>query len=201
MKIISVNCPVCNGFYGGAFTSRFITCEYCGSRFALSKDELTALGFEDADGDGYDDNDRPNKFKAAIPTYAGPLYQDARDQCSEFLDKAKSNQSKFRSTSKILRGLDITSDDDVYLIHDDTMLGSGKNGFAITESGIYCRELGDASAHFVSWDDFKDAERPEIDGSYVRQDDVSICYFTDNKRLCNKLCDMFQRLWDYAQTQ
>lgn len=207
MQIISVNCPSCGGFYGGAFTSRFITCEYCGSRFALSKDELNALGFEDADGDGYDDNDdaarakSKSKKKNAIPADAGPLYEYARDQCRKFLEKNIADQSKFRSTSKVLQGLDIKSSDDIYIIHDDTLFGSGKNGFAITDNGIYCRELGDGSSHFVSWDDFTQGERPELDGNYVRQEGVSICYLTGDDALRNGLFSMLKRLWDYAQTQ
>lgn len=207
MQIVSINCPSCGAFYNGAFTSRFITCEYCDSRFALSKDELIALGFEDADGDGYDDNDKGNKpkakpkAKAAVPANAGPLYEYARDQCRDFLDKNKADASKFRSTSKILQGLDIKSSDDVYLIHDDTLFGSGKNGFAITDNGIYCREFGDGTSHFVSWDDFTQTDRPELDDSYVRQDGVSICYLTGDDALRNRLFSMFKRLWDYAQAQ
>jgi|GEM_PF-1364749 len=202
MQIVSVNCPSCGGFYGGRVTSKFITCEYCGSRFALSKDELIALGFEDADGDGYDDGDTPDKHarEASVPAYAGSLCEYARDQCAEFLDKNKDDQSTFRSTDKVLRGLNIQHEDEVYLIHDDTLFGSGKNGFAVTDSGMYCREFGDGSAHFVSWDDFTTGSRPELDDSYVRQDETSICYLTGDEELRHQLFDMFRRLWDYAQS-
>ena len=44
MEIITTNCPSCGAVYGGNITSRFITCEYCGTRFALSEDEARALG-------------------------------------------------------------------------------------------------------------------------------------------------------------
>ena len=95
----------------------------------------------------------------------------------------------------------IKAGDDVYLIHDDTMFKSGKNGFAITHSGMYCREFGDRTAHFVSWKDLACGEKPELDEySYIRQNGVSLCYFSDDDDLLEgKIFKLYQRLYNHAR--
>src|SRR5699024_6886712 len=40
--------------------------------------------------------------------------------------------------------------EDVYLGYDSTIFNSGKNGFAITEKGIYCREMHSPYTNSVS---------------------------------------------------
>jgi hypothetical protein len=202
MQIVSVQCPACGGVYGGRVTSKFITCEYCGSRYALSQSELGAFGFVDADGDGYDDNDSYRAPKTGrLSSYGSePLYAVAEKECEKFLDDPDVDRGHYSSTRKILQGLDIKNNDDVYLIHDDTLFKSGKNGFAITYSGLYCREMAEGSAHFISWDQFKQGDRPRIDDSYIRQRKTSICYFTDDSDERELLLDLYVRLWQHAQS-
>lgn len=53
--------------------------------------------------------------------------------------------------------LNIPPNEEIYLAHDDTLLKSGKNGFAICGQGIYTRELWSAPK-FVSWEEFINAE-------------------------------------------
>lgn len=194
MEIITTNCPSCGAVYGGNITSRFITCEYCGTRFALSEDEARALGIiEGANPEPQLVADPP------APEDAVPMYVFARDACEKFLKGV--DEDSFESSAKIVRGLGI-EDEDIYLIHDDTFFKSGKNGFAITYAGFYCREMSDKKAHFVSWEDFADRIDPElgVDG-YIRQDGVSICYFTDDDDvLCNQLISLYRRLYTYATT-
>ena len=150
--MITTNCPACGGIYNGRLTSRFITCEYCDTRYALGRKELEALGFVDEDGDGYDDYDScPADDRRGSQVSSVPLPEFAREACEKFLKGV--DNSYFKSTNKILRGLGIEGED-VYLIHDDTIFGSGKNGFAITQRGLYCRDFGEPTAHFVSWEDF-----------------------------------------------
>lgn len=195
--MIAINCPACGGAYDGHITSRFITCEYCGTRFALSKDELDDLGFVDADQDGFDDNegelgaiDDDGSF-ASMSEYAG-------EKCEAFL--AAVDTSYFESSAKILRGLAVKDGHEVFLIHDDTLFKSGKNGFAITSGGLYCREMGERSGHFVSWDTFAAGGMPELDDSYIRQNGTSLCYFTDNNDLREgKIMQLYRQLYAHAQ--
>ena len=129
-------------------------------------------------------------------TSTDPMYAYARNLCAAFL--ASHANDNFESGRKILAGLGIGGEE-VYLIHDDTMFHSGKNGFAITSEGLRCRDFGDRAAHVVSWDAFSRGERPELDDSYVRQGDTTVCYFTDNEDTREDLYRLYLRLWRHAQ--
>jgi hypothetical protein len=200
MRVVTLNCPACGGEYGGRISSRFITCEYCGTRFGLGKDELEALGFVDVDGDGFDDS-HPLPSLAAEDVSDDPMDVFANNACTQFLRKHAGDRDCFKPSRKILAGLGIDGEA-VYLIHDDTMFKSGKNGFAVTASGVYCREMGDKQAHFVSWGDLALGTEPQKDEdghSYVRQDGISLCYFSDNDRCFVGLYTLFVRLWVHAK--
>ena len=189
MQVIATNCPSCGASYGGTVTGKYVTCEYCGTRFALSDDELAAMGV--AGGDA-------GRGAVEIDTGSDPMYVFARDACARFLREA--DESSFESSAKVLKGLGIQSDDEVYLIHDDTMFKSGKNGFAITREGIYCREMGDRTAHFVSWADFGAASEPEVDDSYIKQGRKSVCYFTDDSDVLEgELFSLYRQLYIHAR--
>jgi len=109
------------------------------------------------------------------------------------------DRDNFKSSRKVVNGLGV-GDEDVYLIHDDTMFKSGKNGFAITGSGIYCREMGGREAVFTSWADFAKRGEPKLDGCYIRQGDKPVSYFTDdNDVLEHALIDLYQRLYEHAR--
>lgn len=195
MQVIAVRCPACGGSYDGRLTSRIVTCEYCGTRFALTEDELVALGLTDANGDGFVDEDP--EVALGEDTSHDPMDVFARETCVTSLKGVEDYY--FKSSNKILRGLDIADGHEVYLIHDDTMFNSGKNGFAITSAGLYCREMGDRTAHFVSWDDFAKGGKPELADSYIRQDGMSVCYFSDNSDVLeDKLLPLYLRLYRHA---
>ena len=198
MQTLTVSCPACGGTYEGRLTNRFVTCEYCGTRYALGKDALEAMGFVDADGDGFSDNDPAAKAEYEADDNSDPMYQFARDVCEKFLRAA--DKSSFASSNKILKGLGLTAGDDIYLIHDDTMFKSGKNGFAITREGLYCREMGEKSAHFVSWSDYAAGDKPLLEDAYIRQDGVSVCYFTDDSDVRDiRLTRLYERLYYHAK--
>lgn len=67
--------------------------------------------------------------------------------CNKFL--LSHNASLFQCTPKLKAALGIADmdDSDIYLARDDTVLKSGKNGFAITKSGIYCRDVAAKPTH------------------------------------------------------
>ncbi len=196
MKIATANCPACGGIYNGRFTSRFITCEYCGTRYALARSELDELGFMDSDGDGYDDNDPEPMYE---DNNSDPMYIFARDACAEFLESSNVDASSFKSTHKIVSGLDIKNNDDVYLIHDDTLLKSGKDGFAITYSGFYCRAMSEKTSHFISWEQFAKGDKPQLERSYIRQGAKNVCYLTSNDTEKGELLDLITKLWYHAR--
>ena len=197
MQTITVTCPACFAAYDGPITSRFITCAYCGTRFALSRDVLGSLGFVDEDGDGFDDNDEAFGVYDEPDDSTAPMPEFAREACQAFFNGT--DQSHFVSSDKIIRGLGINSSDEIFLIHDDTMFKSGKNGFAITSQGMYCREFGEKTVNFVSWQDLAKGEMLKLDGSYIYQGKVSVCYFTDDSELLiNELAPLYRRLYNHA---
>lgn len=193
MQVISVNCPSCGGPYSGSIAGRSITCEYCGTRYVLDDHEFGLFG----GASGAAGADRAEGGYA----HSGVAMADfAREACEKFLQnrKVREDASSFVSSDKVVRGLGIADGDEIFLIHDDTMFHSGKNGFAITREGFYCRELGDSS-HFVSWEEFGQGGEPERESGSINQDGVSICYFTDDSSLLKyQLMDLYEKLYTHA---
>ena len=185
MQLLDMRCPACGGVIDQRITGKIITCEYCGSRFALDDDEASA--FIESPDDEYENE----------PASSLSMVDFAAEACEQFLLRSGKEDS-FRSTQKILRGLDVASGDDVFLIHDDTFMKSGKNGFAIADSGLYCREMGE-KATFHDWATFAKLDAPELDGCYIRCNGVAVCYFTDDNDLLPNLLDLYQRLYRHAK--
>lgn len=183
--MLELKCPGCGAVVDQKITSRVVTCEYCGSRFALEGDEAEAF-IESNDDSFEEDEDRE-----APSSMAG----FAADACEEFLENFDSGD-RFESTQKILNGLGV-GDEDVYLIHDDTLFKSGKNGFAITADGLYVRDLG-GEALFYDWDTFADLEEPEADNGYVTCGDDIVCYFTADSDVLSALKKLYKKLHKHA---
>ena len=192
MKLISLNCPACGAAYDGPIRSGFLSCEYCGTRFMLDADELEALGV--SSGKGLEAADAEELAYEDLQPYE----EFTREACEEFLKAVDSDE--FKCTSKIVRGLGVDDrKEEIFLIHDDTLLGSGKNGFAITDYGFYCREMGDPEAHFVAWGEFAECEKPYIDDSLIVADGVSLAYYTGNSDVRDELKSLYRKLRKHAK--
>lgn len=191
MQTIAISCPACGATFSGPLTGRLITCEYCGTRYSLSKNEFEALGLADAgDADEVPADDYVDDGMAPMDEYAS-------ERCKAFLKRA--DQSSFASSGKILRGLAIPDGSEVYLIHDDTMFKTGKNGFAITNDGLYCREFAEKTINFVNWKGLAECEELTCEDCYIRVDGISVCYFTDDKELLEgKLLKLYRQLFHHA---
>ena len=193
MKVVVANCPACGGKYDGDIRGGVMTCAYCGAKFALESDELEAFGLNRSGGAVADSSD---DYEEEAYEDLQPMTDFARDACDEFLNSV--DDSEFECTDKIVDGLGIGDEDEIILIHDDTLFKSGKNGFAITDYGFYCREMGDSEAHFLYWNDFADAEQPESDDSYIKVGDVSVAYYTGSSDTRSELRKLFRKLHDHA---
>ena len=182
MKVITVSCPSCGAQIEGKITRGLMTCAYCGTRFALEGEELEALvgGTEAEDEEYVSDEDLES------------VEDFAREACQEFREAV--GGSSFRETHKIRAGLSILDDAEVFLIHDDTIFESGKNGFAITDDGFYCRDLGEGEAHFLYWGDLAAAGKPYVEGQYVMVDSVQIAYFSGSDEVREELCRLYRKL-------
>ena len=188
MKVVSVRCPSCSAGYDGPLKSGLLTCEYCGTRFALDAEELGSLGISEEES--YEEVEEQEEEL--------PLLKDfAEEACQKFL--AKVGYDGFKFTDTIAKGLGVDDFEDVFLIHDDTIFNTGKNGFAITDYGFYCREMGEAEAHYLKWGDFAECSKPYIDGSLIKADGVSLAYFTGNATTLDELCSLYRKFRKYAK--
>ena len=90
------------------------------------------------------------------------------------------NQGYFTETSlnTLRQYLKVPAGEPVFLAHDDTLIGSGKNGFVIARSGIYVKELWGTPYH-ISWHNFK---RSDIRDYYFIKDysgnEKALAYYT-----------------------
>lgn len=198
MSFLILTCPACGGRYDGPVTDRFVLCEYCGTRFALGKDALKAMGFRDKDDDGIDDRDQSFE-NTNFELDEGALVEFAEQACKTLLEDLGTERKEFKSTRKVIAGLGLENAGDILLAHDDTLFKTGKDGFAITREGIFCREMGEDESHFISWQKFAHGKRPLLDGSYIRQGALSIGYYTGNDGVKQELLDFFERLWKQSR--
>mgnify|MGYP005791678489 CR=1 FL=1 len=123
-----------------------------------------ALPASDAAGADIELTDILNKGMALLP---GGRYADAgelaasleiyrvRLLCEDFAKKYPNHYSA-GITSALKKGLGITTET-VYLSHDDTFRKSGKNGFAVTDQGFFCRNIFSA-AQAMTFEQFKAAD-------------------------------------------
>lgn len=185
MQLFDLKCPGCGAVIDQRITSRIVTCQYCGSRFALDGDEAEA--FIENDDDYSDGEERGSS--SSMASYAAEV-------CEEFLENFD-NGDRFKSSSKILDGLGV-GDEEVYLIHDDTLFKSGKNGFAITEDGLYVRDLGE-DALFYDWATLAELDEPEADNGYIKCGDDVICYFTCDNNVMPALQRLYRKLQKHAE--
>ena len=183
MQLKSLTCPAC-GAQISDISGRFVTCEYCDTRFVLGDLEAAAFSDEPAAEPVEEFDGSP------IDVYASRI-------CNEFVSGFGGDS--FQSSPKILRGLGIDPSDEVFLIHDDTIFKSGKNGFAVTSRGLYCREMDEKSARFFSWEDFAGKRMPELKGTCICCGVASVCYLTGDKELRAELVTLYERLWNHAK--
>ncbi len=69
------------------------------------------------------------------------------------------------ASSKLKAGLSLPSDCEVYYAQDATLLGSGKNGFAITSKGVYTRKMFEKNVIIKPLDVFKTGKQFSTDKS------------------------------------
>ncbi len=182
MKLVDMKCSACGATITRSLTSNMVICEYCGSRYLLDDDEEDILQEVSA----YNELEEARSLSIA---------EYAEQACANFL--AGFDNGSFRETRKILRGLGVGDGENVFLIHDDTFMKSGKNGFAITDRGLYCREMSE-EATFTDWQAFANLEEPVLDDCYIRCSGKSVCYYTDDNDLLPELMRLYWKLQRHA---
>lgn len=185
MRLMALKCPACGAPLDGAAKGRVVVCAYCDTRIVLDDNLAASSGVLDGDATTSRDDDRS-------------MAEYARVACEEFLRTYGSKH--FKQTGEVIVGLGIDDvEEEIYLIHDDTIFKSGKNGFAITDYGLYCRDLGDDAPTYMSWDDFADLPDVRIDGSYIRGGTTCLVYYTDGDEMVENLRNLYADLQKYAR--
>ena len=126
----------------------------------------------------------------------------------EFISSPKLDdlQCAFTSLEGFLKGSNEQSinvfacfdNEEVYLAHDDTLFKNGRNGFAITEEGIYCREFMGEYTNYVTFEELAKAKRIYIDGSNIYADDELIAYLSGSNSEKNDLKELFETIAMYV---
>lgn len=144
-------------------------------------EELTFL-LKDADGtpDSFSSStvrnlkrsDFTEQWRAGNP---GNPYAFIESAVASFLQSCSGSDKKDLTNGmekkKLLKKLEIPDGSKVYMAHDDTLLQSGKNGFAIWEMGISARPLW-SETDFVSW-----SELAESGTELIMSENNCDCYF------------------------
>lgn len=120
--------------------------------------------------DGKDETDTGNISDESITAI--------EELCVNF---AKSNGEKYMEkemTEKMKKYFDIPQNEKIFLSHDDTVFGSGKDGFVITEKGFYCNKCFENELYFVAYSDFTKIPTLSWDTGYLYADDKLISYVT-----------------------
>lgn len=117
-------------------------------------------------------------------------YEAIYRRCENFL--IIYGESKFDITYKLKEGLGILHSNKIYLAHDDTILKTGKNGFAITSDGIYCRNLMETKVNFTSYFELAETDSIYWRGSNIYADDKCLAYFTGSDEEKENLVGLFE---------
>ena len=110
--------------------------------------------------------------------------------CQKFLSYEENKGIDTGRKDNIINTLKIPSGDTIYLVHDDSWFKRGKNGFAVTDRGVYVKDIGEA-ADFVPWEEFRKCKNIESKSCYVTADGRKIAYITGGDRLRSQLERLF----------
>ena len=110
--------------------------------------------------------------------------------CLKFLSYEENKGIDTGRKDNIINTLKIPSGDAIYLVHDDSWFKRGKNGFAVTDRGVYVKDIGE-TVDFVPWEEFRKCKNIESKSCYVTADGRKIAYITGGDRLRSQVERLF----------
>ena len=118
--------------------------------------------------------------------------------CEQFLDSHKSNINYYIPSEKQLNIFGIHHEK-VFIAHDDTVFQNGKNGFVITEKGIYDRGMFESTTNYHSFKELSKGKNLHRDGGYFYVDGNRVAYMTggDQEDLVDLLVDIVNTCKEY----
>ncbi len=131
-----------------------------------------------------------NNNKNEIP---GGFIEQIKKLCEFHISRF--GDGNYKATPVLLNGLNVDADAKVYLAHDDTIKKNGKNGFAITDKGIFCRQIFGKPV-FTSYDALARADKITYDrgktGTYAGE--VPLTLFTDAKSERSAIVELIEAI-------
>lgn len=179
-----------------------LTCPYCGEIICFDEYE----DYEDSEDD--DDNGEHEKglntdiekLDIMSPSSQTCEKSDVIEQihilCKRFL--SSHDLHNYRVEQNLLIGLNINAQETVFLGHDDTMLRSGKNGFVITSTGIYCCDMF-SKPIFTSYTNLAKASSIYKKSTYIYADQRLLAYAGINRQDIPDLLVLFQGIYTLLQ--
>ena len=146
-------------------------------------------------GEGSGSGDTEEGFDS-VGIITDETYDAIKTACEVFV--MTHDGAKYDASYKLKENLGILYED-VYLGHDDTIFKNGKNGFAITRYGVYCRELMASYTNFVTYEELAEADHIYIRDSYIYADDNMIAYITGSKDDKEDLESLFKQIALYVR--
>lgn len=158
------------------------------------------------------------KSKEWLRKSADQGYEEAIKHLSEWFGEGQEESSRIEITSEILKLIEEACDslidnqgksfiaryklidffdisyEDVYLGYDSTILNSGKNGFAITEKGIYCREMHSPYTNYVSFELLANSKKIYRRESTIYADGEAIAYIAGLDEYKAAVKKLFQQI-------
>ena len=118
--------------------------------------------------------------------------------CVQF---AIDNGSKYESMGmkeKMKKYFDIPDTETIYLSHDDTMMSSGKDGFVITDKGLYCNKSFENELYFVPYSEFTEVPTLSWDSGYLYANDKLISYVTTDDEGKKAIEELYKAIFEIA---
>ena len=179
----------------------FSTGDFMGDILEISgytEEEFYAL-IDDEDDDDEDDDDEDDEDEGEYVDniHTGgkidkQILRTIQTLCNEFLRVHPG--SVFAVSPELLREHSVGKDEKVFLGHDDTLFHTGKNGFALTDKGIYCREMMEKTS-FTSYAALEQTRGKIYDRfSCIYADNFKLAYISTERSTIKDLIALFQHI-------
>lgn len=112
--------------------------------------------------------------------------------CNEFLSCHE--KSKFMTASKMIKYFGVPNNEMILIAHDDTLVQNGKNGFIITEKGIYCRGMMEKDTSFTSYKNLTSDSKIYMQSNEIFADNHKLAYYCGNAKTKDELMSLFEKI-------
>lgn len=132
IEVASLKCPNCGAALDEKPSHGELVCAYCGSHLRIT-------GLDDEQGSDEETEQGPEQFDSVeelVKSYCLSLQQLSDDDGGDllFVDEDLAGEEIH---DKAIKNLGLPANETCYLIYDNTIMGSCKAGYAITDRGLY----------------------------------------------------------------